>query len=392
MPLKLGLVGHDGAPVALQLEGANEAPEERVLELTEAEQSFRFVNIDGPVIPSVFRDLSAPVEVSIPMSDADRVHLMKHDPNLFNRWEMGRDFALGLLEKAAVGDGTLSAPDIYFDAMRRTLNDKDLEDDFIAMAFALPSYKEISQHLAVVDPDKIFAARGALARAIGSHLEEDFLKAYDARADKRPFSPDAGSAGRRAVKNRALAFLLSADAKTHAPLAARQFEMADNMTDVMGALEALNHVDVPEREACLDAFYKRWADDPIVIDKWLRLQATSSLSSTFETVQSLESDPVFDIRRPNKVYALILAFVGANLVRFHDAGGAPYAYFTDRVLQLDRLNPEVAARLMSTQSAWRRFEPGRKALLKAQLRHIAETEGLSPNLFEIVTKTLGSDH
>ncbi|TNE42536.1 MAG: DUF3458 domain-containing protein, partial [Alphaproteobacteria bacterium] len=282
--------------------------------------------------------------------------------------------------------------DIYFDALKDILTDETLDDDFIAKAFALPSYKEIGQHLEVIDPYRIFAARGGLTQEIGARLEADFLRAYETRTESGTYSPDAAAAGRRAVKNRALAYLLSADAKTHAPKAARQFREADNMTDVMGALEALNHVDVPEREACLDAFYKRWANDPIVIDKWLRLQATSSLANAFEAVQRLERDPVFDIKRPNKVYALILAFFGANLTRFHDAGGAPYQYFTDRVLAMDKLNPEVSARLMGTQSAWRKLEPHRRALLKAQLKRIADTEGLSPNLFEIVSKTLGDDH
>ena len=239
----------------------------------------------------------------------------------------------------------------------------------------------------VVDPDALHAARNGLRRRIAEALRAPLLSAYRANETKGPYSPDAASAGRRALRNLCLGFLMElADDEARA-LCLAQYERANNMTESFAALGLLANCDCPERKPALERFYEKWRDESLVVDKWLSVQATSRLPGTLARVHELLAHPAFDIRVPNKVYALIRAFA-ANHVRFHAADGAGYAFLADQVLALDKLNPQVAARMARAFDRWKRFDPARQALAGAQLARIRDAEGLSRDVAEIVSKAL----
>jgi aminopeptidase N len=220
--------------------------------------------------------------------------------------------------------------------------------------------------------------------SLASSLRGEFRELYGKLRTRGPYSPDPASAGKRALRNLILGYLAEVEGPA---LAAEQFHEADNMTDSMAALAVLAGLDAPERGAALDAFYARWQDEPLVVDKWLAVQAGSRLPVAISEVQKLLKHPAFDLRVPNKVYALVRT-LAANHVRFHAADGAGYAFLADQVLALDRLNPQVAARMARGFDRWKRFDENRRARAQEQLARIRDTKGISRDVAEIVSKAL----
>ena len=213
-------------------------------------------------------------------------------------------------------------------------------------------------------------------------------EAYERFADRGPYRIDGEAIGRRALRNVCLGYLAAGDPREGARLAKAQFDAGANMTDVLAALSVLIDIDCPEREAALDAFYKRWADDPLVIDKWFALQARSSLPGTIGRVRELTAHPAFTRSNPNRVRALVGTFSQANPLHFHDRSGDGYAFLAEEVLALDRANPTTAARLVQPLGQWRRHDAARQGLMRAALDRILATPGLSPNTYEMVAKSL----
>jgi aminopeptidase N len=236
----------------------------------------------------------------------------------------------------------------------------------------------------VVDPDLLHSARNELRLALAQGLKDELLSKYEKLRVAGAYSPDAVSAGKRALRNLALGFLSELGMSG---LAYEQLQQADNMTDAMAALSCLANLDCPERQPALDAFYEKWKHEPLVVDKWLAVQSTSRLPDTLRRVKRLLSHPAFDIKVPNKVYALIRGFV-SNHVRFYAADGSGYAFLADQVIALNAFNPQVAARMARGFDRWRRFDAARQAKAKAQLERIRGAEGLSRDVAEIVTKAL----
>ena len=218
--------------------------------------------------------------------------------------------------------------------------------------------------------------------------EKELRAAYDRCRIEGPYSPDAAHAGRRALRNICLSYLAILPGTEGVELAAKHYSEAGNMTDQIAALGVLANIDCPERTRALAAFYAQWKDDHLVMDKWLAIQATSSLPDTLANVYNLLQHPAFTIRNPNKVRALITSFATANQLRFHASDGAGYALVADKVLELDALNPQVAARLLGAFKSWRQFEPKRRKQMSRHLTRIASVEGISRDVFEIATKTL----
>ncbi len=322
-----------------------------------------------------------------------RRQLIAHDADPFNRWEMAQQYATGLMLDmiGTIQSGNTPAPDpAFIDALRDVLRDGKLDKALIADTLVLPSEDYLAQQMAVVDVDAIHAAREALRRAIAERLKADFEAAYRSNASNQAYSPDPASAARRRLRNVALGYLGALGDRDGIARCQEQARNADNMTDELGALTVLNDLDDPARDDALAAFFARWKDDPLVIDKWFSLQAMSSLPGTLANVETLLAHPSFSIRVPNKVRALIGAFCQGNQLRFHAADGAGYAFLTARVLELNRINPQVAARMVGAFGQWRRFDANRQALMRAALERIAGTEGLSPDVYEIATKTLGT--
>ncbi len=350
---------------------------EEVLSVTGKEQSFRFEGQPARPIPSLLRGFSAPVILNYPYTEAELVHLLAHDDDPFVRWEAGQRLATNIVLER---DGTPTAA--FIDAARRLLADPD--PAFAAEALTLPSESFLAEQLAIVDPDRLHESRNALRRALASALKDAFLEKYRALASAEPYSPDPSAIGRRALRNLCLGFLAELGLSS---LAYEQFRDARNMTDRMAALAALADLDCPERSAALDSFYAQWKDEPLVTDKWLAVQAGSRLSTTLETVKRLLVHPAFDLKVPNKVYALIRSF-SANQVRFHAADGGGYAFLADQVIALDALNPQVAARMARGFDRWRKFDERRQARARAELERIRGREGLSKDVAEIVAKAL----
>jgi aminopeptidase N len=405
IPFALGLVGPDGGDLPLTLEGekpvdlsaSGQRTKEitRVLSLKQPQERFVFVDVAAAPVPSLLRNFSAPVIVKYDYSEAELSHLMAHDANAFNRWEAGQRLALGLILRGigaqrAQGQhaaGAAATPQAFIQAFARVLADAPHDPAFGAEALALPSESYIAEQLDEVDPDAIHAVRNGLRRNLAQALRSELLAAYQAQAVPGAYSPDAQAAGKRALRNLCLGYLLELDDRASRDLAFAQFESADNMTDAMAALGALANWDCAERAQALAAFYGKWKDEPLVVDKWLAVQAGSRLPGTLAEVEKLLVHPAFDIRNPNKVYALIRSFCG-NHVRFHAADGGGYAFLAAQVIAIDAFNPQVAARMARAFDRWRKFDAGRRQHARAALERIRDAQGLSGDVAEIVSKAL----
>ena len=391
IPFAMGLVGADGADLPLQLEGEPAAVAgRRVFSLKQESERLVFINVAAPPAPSLLRDFSAPVILRYAYSEADLAHLMAHDADPFNRWEAGQRLAVQVLLKniAAIKKNSMpSVPGALLLAFGKLLDEAARDPAFAAEALTLPSETYLAEQMEVVDPEAILAARVHLRRALAHALQEKLLATCRAQADSGPYSPDAKAAGRRALRNLALGYLMELELPDIRRRCVEQFERADNMTDAMAALSTLAQFDCAERAAALDAFHAKWQDEPLVVDKWLMVQSTSRLPATLAEVKRLCAHPAFDMRNPNKVYALIRGFC-ANPARFHSADGAGYAFGADKVIELDRLNPQVAARIARAFDRWRKFDEGRQAHACASLARIRDTSGLSRDVAEIVQRAL----
>ena len=399
IPFAVGLLAQDGSELPLRLEGedaggaAGDTRYERVLDVTEAAQQFVFEDVPARPVPSLLRHFSAPVTLRYDYSEDALAHLMAHDSDAFNRWEAGQRLATRLILRNAdalrngAHPDSLPMPEAFISAFGRVLAQAHRDPAFAAEALALPSETFLAEQMDAVDPDALHAARLALRRRIAAHLRLALSVAYDTHTTPGAYSPDAAAAGRRSLKNLALGYLVELDDAIVRRMAARQFECADNMTDGMAALVALSNCPGDERSRALDAFHERWKDEPLVVDKWLSVQATSRLPGTLDEVRRLTSHPSFDIRNPNKVYALIRGFC-ANHVHFHAGDGSGYAFAADRVIELDALNPQVASRIARAFDRWKRFDATRQAHARTALERIRDTTGLSGDVAEIVSRAL----
>ena len=331
-------------------------------------------------VPSLLRGFSAPVILNYPYTEEELVLLLANDDDPFNRWEAAQRLSAEIILKRK---GVPSSA--FLNAIEVLLKEKD--PAFIAETLSLPSEAFLAERMEVVDPDALHAARNTLRLALASRFRSSFLEIYRAKKTAAPYSPDAASSGGRALRNLALSYLMELETTDIVALCYEQFAQSDNMTEQSAALTALANSGAAQRTIALDSFYARWKDEPLVVDKWLAVQAGSRLPGTLERVRELLSHPAFDIKVPNKVYSLIRAFA-ANHVRFHAADGAGYAFLSDQVLALNELNPQVAARLARGFDRWKKFDDSRKEKARLQLERMRDAKGLSKDVAEIVAKAL----
>ncbi len=388
IPVRLGLVGATGRAMPLTLEGENApGPDERVLELTQAEQIFRFIDVAEEPMLSLGRGFSAPVVFKMPLDRTASATLMGKDSDAFNRWEAGQKLATDILLDMA-GNGAPADP-TYIAAIGDVLARAEEDHAFAAQMLAPPLESELAMRMAPpVDPEAIHHARIALVRAIATAHAGIFRTLYNRHSGSEAFSPDAGSAGRRALCNAALRYLTAADDAAAAQLALAHYRAATNMTDMIAGLAALTRMQGAERNQAFADFHDRFRNNPLVLDKWLGLQAGSPLPGTIETVRALMQHAAFDIKNPNRVRALIGAF-SVNHLRFHSPDGSGYALIGEVTRRLDSMNPQIAARIAGSFEAWRRYDAGRQALMRAEVEKMRDMPGLSSNLFEVATKMLG---
>ncbi len=390
IPLALGLVGNNGADLPLVLDGR---PLDRgVIELTRPSQSFVFTGLDERPVPSLNRGFSAPIKLAVPIEPDDLRFLAAHDADPFNRWQAVQSLAMTLLKTnvAAVrSGGPAREDDGLMAALGAILDDAKLEPAFVALTLSPPSEADIAREIGSdVDPDAVFAARRKLRAAIGARHGAALADTYRRMMTPGPYRPDSQSTGRRALKNVCLDLLAITEADEAIGRAAAQYQDADNMTDRMAALETLAHHDRPQRAAALDDFYKRYADDALIIDKWLALQAAIPEPATLDRVRALTGHPAFSVANPNRIRALIGSFAQANHTQFNRSDGKGYDFVADFVLALDPKNPQVAARLMGAFRSWRALEVTRRTHARATLRRVAAVPELSRDLHDIVARTL----
>ncbi len=388
IPVRIGLVSRKGAGLPATLEGENRSgPDSRVLELTENFQRFVFVDVAEEPLLSLGRGFSAPAVFRTPYGRAERAILMGCDHDDFNRWEAGQILAAEIMLEVA-GKARADADHDYIAAIGIVLSKAEEDPAFAAQMLMPPTENELAARKTPVDPEGIHNARLALVKAIALAHRERLAQLYEHMRDEDDFSPDSKSAGRRALRNACLRYLTAGDDEAAAGLAEAHYRSATNMTDMIAGLAALTRMESPLRDKAFTHFHDRFKSDPLVLDKWMGLQAGSPLPDTVSSVRALMKHPAFDIKNPNRVRALIGAF-GGNHRRFHSADGEGYRLVGEVIRALDPINPQVAARMAGAFESWRRYDPARQALMKAELEAIAALPGISPNLSEIAGKMLG---
>ena len=395
VPLAMGLVAADGTDMPLRLAGEPAASgTTRVLELTQAVQRFRFVDVDEAPVPSLLRGFSAPVRLEYAYSDEDLALLAAHDSDEVNRWDAAqRSFVnavIALAEAHAVGADPGRMP-LLSRIARELLANQASDPALLAQALALPDPAYVASLMPTIDPDGIEAAFAHVARTLARDLRDAFEETYRAHRGLRgAYAPSPAQAGARSLANLCLRYLCTLDDERAHALALRQFETADNLTDAVGALAALRDSDQPARADLYARFEARWRGEPLVLDKWFALQARSLRPDTLATVRGLVAHPRFSARNPNRVRSLVGAFALGNFARFNARDGAGYAFVAEQVRMLDPMNPQLASTLAGAFNLWKRHgEPRRSAMHKC-LQRIARTRSLSPDVSEVVTRALSS--
>ncbi len=391
IPFAVGLIDAEGHDLPLPGAADSEAADfTRVLRLTESEQRFTFENLPGKPLPSLNRGFSAPVIVQFSYSDADLAFLAAHDSDPFNRWDAGQQLGarvlLRLIDDQRAGAARV-LPEIYSQAIAAVLEAESLESAVKAEILTLPEENWLAEQMEVIDPVAIHEAREYIRRSLAARLERQWLNAYHANEVPGAYRFEPRDAGRRCLRNLALSYLITLDKGEICRLALEQFEKADNMTDSLGALAALMHASGEEKTQALNRFYLQWRHDPLVLDKWFALQAMAPGEDALERVRSLMRLPEFSLRNPNRVRALIGAFVQGNAAAFHAVDGAGYRFLGEQLSTLDAINPQIAARLATAFTRWRRFDEVRQAHMKTEL-DVLMAQKLSPDLYEIVSKSL----
>ena len=375
IPLRTAIIGESSG---------DEICPERLIVLDKPSDSIRFDDVAEPPLLSINRGFSAPIVVDAQRRPGELERLAQADSEPFARYEAIQELMMRALVAGARGETADPAPVI--DAVSATLQSNSLDPAFKGEAILVPSDTLVAERMDEVDPDAIHASRESLREAIGTQLSDALLGAHRSDgAEGHDLSPHAK--GIRRLRTVALGLLAAGDPPHGAALAKAQFDAADNMTDRQGALGILVSLEMPEREAALDAFYERFHDDPLVMDKWFALQAAAQRPDTVDQVLRLARHPDFTLSNPNRLRALVGTF-GGNHWAFHVADGRGYAFLADMILAADKLNPQVAARMVPAFGRWRRFEPRRAELMRTTLQRITDTPGLSKDVFEQASKSL----
>jgi aminopeptidase N len=379
IPVAFGLLDGDG----------REMRATQVVVFDAAEHTIRLEGVTERPVLSALRGFSAPVTLTAQAPAKDAYLLMAADPDLFNRWEAGQSLARALILGRAQGQPDEVGEERFAEALGRALEDQSADPAFKALQLALPSEADLAVLSDPADPAAIHAARDALRARIAVHLADLLRRLHGGLQEPGEFSPSAEAAGRRALRNAAIAMLAAGGHLADRERARGHFEAAANMTDAMGGLGALMVLGGPEAEDALAAFYARWRDEPLVIDKWFAVQATDPGEGAIGRVLGLTAHPAFDAHNPNRLRSLVGAFASGNPARFHDPGGAGHRFLADQILMLDGFNPMMASRLVEPLASWRRYVPELGRLMREQLERIAGAETLSKNVRELVTKALG---
>ena len=396
IPIELGLIGRNGqeldvtlAPGLINKRGAYE---QGIFKLTEKEQVLVFADVKEEPVPSLLRDFSAPIKLNYDFSRDQLLFLMQHDRDGFNRWDAGQNLALDVIYQVMqqLAEGNKPEVDVrLITAYRNVLKRNDIGDAMLAKMLLLPSVSYIAETQAVIDIQAINKARSHVLSVLAVALAKDLAALYQKLNVQRDYLPEPKQMAQRGLKNAALSYLLKTDNKEYCDLAMAQFENSDNMTDSMAALASLvNSKHKSQAEVALASFYHKWQTEPLVVNQWLSVQAGSAEYGTIDNINKLLEHESFDIKNPNKVRSVIGAFAGQSLINFHAPDGAGYQLLADKIILLNRLNPQIASRLVSPLSKWNRYVDSQAQQMKLQLQRIMAEEDLSKDVYEVVSKSL----
>ncbi|MFZ4787547.1 MAG: DUF3458 domain-containing protein, partial [Beijerinckiaceae bacterium] len=380
IPIAYGLVMPDGSN-----------GHEGVYVLDKAEGQLVFDGLARQPVPSVLRGFSAPVRLETDLTSTDLLTLFRHDSDPFNCWQAAQSLAMTILVDAVGAIRRRETPHFdpaYAQTLAHLLNDND-DHAFVAQVFSMPSENDIAREIkSDIDPDAIYLARKGLRQAIGLGIGDDLRRAHHRLGSAHAYSPDAKSAGQRALRNTVLDLIVVGDPDAGLPLSHQCYRQADNMTDRIGALAVLAQYPGETRETALSHFAERFAHEALALDKWFALQACLAEHGTLDRVKSLMAHPGFSMTNPNRVRSLIGAFCMSNPTQFNRIDGAGYHFLADIVLMLDKTNPQVAARMLSAFRTWRSFESNRRTQAGEVLRRISDASSLSADVADIVVRSL----
>jgi aminopeptidase N len=357
--------------------------QEELLVIDQPETVHRLSGLPQRPVLSLNRGFSAPIILASDQSAEERAFLAAHESDGFTRFEAMQALMTDYLVKRILDQYADSAP--VMRAIENALSDDAIDDALRAELLRLPSEAYLADQLEAVDPDPIFFQRRKLHRDIAERFQALLRRRYDSTAPGA-FSLDPAAKGKRALRSRCLDYLIVVEGGP--ALALRQYEAADNMTAMQGALDALTHSMAPERQTALDGFFARFAGNALAIDKWFAVQAASARDDTLERVFTLSEHPDFTLANPNRVRSL-WSYFAANQRHFHAASGRGYMLLTDMILTLDNSNPQTAARFVAPLGRWRRMEPKRASAMREQLQRLAAKPSLSKDVREQVVKSLG---
>ena len=387
IPVRLGLVGASG-DLPLNSNGDTEM----VYEVSQTDQQLIIENVGEAPVPSLLREFSAPIKLDYAYSKEQLLHLMASDSDGFNRWDAGQKLSFALLEKLTADSHQqrpLEMDSQLIAAYKSLLSDPNLDPAMVALMLQLPSEAQLHEEASVIYAEAIHSARLFVRQALASALSEQFVAVYERHNIEQEYAPDASQIGRRSLKNTALSYLMLVD-NMGVELASKQFETADNMTDKASALSCL--VNCPaaaqQAEAALQQFEQQYRDEALVMNLWLQVQAANSQPGGLQRVEELEAHSSFTLSNPNKIRSLIGGFCNANLVNFHNPDGSGYEFLKKRILTLHSRNPQVAARLMTPLTRWKKFPEPNSSQMREALQVIADEQGLVKDIYEIAIKSL----
>jgi aminopeptidase N len=399
IPVAIGLLGDAGnLPLQIKGSGVNSETEDNtnlVLELTETKQSFVFSDVKEQPVPALLRGFSAPVKLHYEYTRDELMQLTRSEDDGFCRWDAGQQLAVQVINDAM---DAYRAGDEYevdqrlVDAYSAILSDQSLDKAMTALMLQLPSEAYLSELADQIDVDAIHYARQSVRRQIANKLKGAFTSTYKANTSAASYSPSAEQIAQRSLKNVCLSYLMLLGSDDSLELAQDQINSATNMTDEISALAALVNCEasgaIAIKDQALGAYYNKWQDEALVINQWLSVQATCSLPNGLDRVQRLMQHPSFDIKNPNKVRSVIGAFCNGNAINFHCEDGAGYKFLADQIIVLDAMNPQIASRLLTPLTKWRRYAPEQQELMKTQLARIKASSSLSKDVYEVVSKSL----
>jgi len=400
IPFAMGLLGPDGRdqPLLASDEAtravmrATDDPRTALIELRESRHQLVFEGIDADTVASLARGFSAPVIVEHDRDERAFIRLARHDSDPFNRWEAAQQLGIASVRRVMAGQSAEAASEALTQVYATVLEAPDLDPAFAELMLNLPGEALIAETLDGLDPAQLRDARQAVRAAIGGALRAAWQMRYTALDDGEPWSGDFFSAGRRSLKNVALAWWIESGDPAAAAAAARQFDRCDNMTDRAAALAALIRVGGPDRDRCLLEYERAFSDEPLAMDKWFAWQAAAirlpGEAPVLARVRTLAEHPAFSMRNPNKVRALVTAFCTGNLAEFHQRDGSGYAFWADAVLAIDPANPQLAARLARALDRWTKYDPVLQKGMRTALERVRSNPGLSNDVSEIVGKAL----